>query len=156
MKIKSRGRTKQKRRILLVALYFLKRHGVPRPHKQQVLDFVRARGLIHIPPEDERFREAGEEAWKHDLSWQRNALRSDGLLRMPERGIWEITEAGERDVEDWAKRIKQLAEQRPDWARDFEAHTNPDTEFDDGFHYEFYITEEVVRWGLKLTGGLTK
>ena len=156
MKIMSRGVTKQKRRILLLALYLLKHYGVQRPHKQQVLDFVRQRGLMHIPPEDERFREAGEEAWKHDLSWQRNALRSDGLLGGQERGIWDITPAGERDVEAWAQRIKQMAERKPEWAADFETHSNPDAEHDDEFHYEFYITEAAVRWGLKISEGITK
>jgi hypothetical protein len=69
---------------------------------------------------------------------------------MPDHGIWQITETGERDVEAWAQRIKQMAERRPDWATDFKAHSNPETEFDDEFHYEFYITEEAVKWGLKI------
>ena len=156
MKLKSRGTTKQKRRILLLALYLLKHYGVHRPHKQQVLDFVSSRGLMHIPPQDENYRKAGEEVWKHDLSWQRNALKNEGLLRMPERGTWQIAEAGERDVEEWAQRIKQMTESRPDWAADFKAHSNPDAELDDEFHYEFYITEEAVRWGLKIAGGIMK
>jgi hypothetical protein len=145
MKLKSQGMTNQKKRILLLALFLLKQYGVSSPHKQQVLSFIRSRGLMHIPPEDEGFRKAGEEVWKHDLSWQRNVLKNAGLLRMPERGIWQITEAGELDFKLWAER-------RPDWATDFEVHSNPDTEFDDEFHYEFYITKEAVQWGLKIAG----
>ncbi len=100
MNVKSPRTTKQKRRIVLLALYVLsKYHGVHRPHKQRVLAFIQSQRLIHIPPEDEDYRSAGEEVWKHDLSWARNALREDGLLRMPEIGTWQITEAGERDVE---------------------------------------------------------
>jgi hypothetical protein len=150
MKIKSNGVTKQKRRVLLLALYLLKHYGVDRPQKQQVLDFIRQRDLMHIPPEDENFREAGEEVWKHDLSWMRNTLKNNGLLRNGERGVWELTDAGERDVEAWAQRMRLLSERKPNWADNFESHADPDTEYDDEFHCEFYITETAVRWGLKI------
>jgi hypothetical protein len=153
MKLKSRGTTKQKRRILLLALYLLKTLGVHRPHKQQVLSFIRSRELMHISPEDNNYREAGEEVWKHDLSWLRNTLKNEGLLKMPEYGIWQIAEAGEKDVQLWAMRIKEMVERRPNWAEDFKAHSDPESEFDDEFHYEFYITEEAVRWGIKIASG---
>ena len=103
---------------------------------------------MHIPREDNNYREAGEEVWKHDLSWLRNTLKNEGLLKMPEHGIWQITEAGEKDVQLWAMRIKEMVECRPNWAEGFKAHSDPESEFDDEFHYEFYITEEAVRWGI--------
>jgi len=156
MKLKSRGTTRQKRRILLLALYLLKHFGVDSPHKQQVLDFVRSRRLMHIPPEDEEYRKAGEEVWKHDLSWQRHALKNEGTLRMPERGIWQITEAGLRDVETWAQRIQKMTDSRPDWEADLKANSSPEAEFDEEFHYEYYITEETVRWALKIAEDTTR
>ncbi|MGO8932045.1 MAG: winged helix-turn-helix domain-containing protein [Limisphaerales bacterium] len=55
------------------------------------------------------------EVRKHDLPWARNALREEGLLRMPQRGIWQITEAGERDVEAWAQRVKKMTDSKADW-----------------------------------------
>ncbi len=72
---------------------------------------------------------------------------------MPEWGIWEITELGERDVESWAQRIKQTTDSKPDWVADFKARSNPEAEFEDHFHYEYYITEETVRWGIKIAAG---
>ncbi|MGA2661070.1 MAG: winged helix-turn-helix domain-containing protein [Verrucomicrobiota bacterium] len=151
MKVKSPGTTNQKRRIVLAALYILSKYqGVHRPHKQRVLDFVRSAGLMHIPPRDENYRLAGEEVWKHDLSWARNALRDEGLLRMPERGIWEITELGERGVQAWAQRVKKTTDGKQNWVSDFKAHSGPEAEFDEEFHYEYYITEETVRWALKI------
>lgn len=75
---------------------------------------------------------------------------------MPQWGIWEITESGMHDVEAWAKRIEKLTKSKPDWAYDFKAQANPEAEFEDDFHYEFYITEEAVRWGIKIAGELKK
>jgi hypothetical protein len=43
-----------------------------------------------------------------------------------------------------------MTEKRPDWVADFKAHSDPEAEFDDDFHYEYYITEETVRWALKI------
>lgn len=151
MKIKSPGITKQKRRIVLLALYILsKSYGVRSPHKQRVLGFIRERDLMHIPPQDEEFRLAGEEVWKHDLSWARNGLREEGLLRMPERGVWQITDSGERDVEAWAHRVKKTTDSKVNWEADFKAHSDPQAEFDEEFHYEYYITEGTVKWALKI------
>jgi hypothetical protein len=151
VKIKSPGTTNQKRRIVLLALYVMNRyHRITSPHKQRVLQFIREHGLMHIPPQNEEFRLAGEEVWKHDLSWARNALREEGLLRMPDRGIWQITQAGERDVEAWARRVKKTTEDKADWTADFKAHSDPEAEFDEYFHYEYYITQETVKWGLKI------
>jgi hypothetical protein len=144
------GITKQKRRVLLLALYLLKDCGIDRPHKQQVFDFIRQHDLMRIPSEDEGFRKAGEEIWKHDLSWMRNTLKNDGFLRYRERGIWELTDAGERDVKAWAQRMRLLSESKPNWADNFESHSNSDAEYDVELHREFYITETAVRWGIKI------
>lgn len=136
---------------MLLALYILKNYyGDERPRKQTVLDFVRSQELMHIPPDDEDFRQAGEEVWKHDLSWARNYLRENNFLMMPEIGIWQITEKGERDVEQWAEEISQKADRRPNWASDFKSHTDPTTEIDDELHKDYYITEKVIRWAIKI------
>jgi restriction endonuclease Mrr len=151
MRIKSPGTTKQKHRIVLLALYVMsKYYKIHSPHKQRVLDFIREHGLMHVPPQDKELRLAGEEVWKHDLSWARNALREEGFLRMPERGIWQITEAGERDIEAWAQRVKKTTESKADWTADFKAHSDLEAEFSEEFHYEYYITEETVKWALKI------
>lgn len=151
MKVRSRREMKQKRRILLVAIYALKKfYGVACPEKRRVLDFIRDRELIHIRSEDKEYRLAGEMVWQHDLSWMRNELKNDGLLCMPERGIWQITQAGERDVEVWAQRIKEQTDANPKWSHDFTVHSDPSAEFDDDFHQEYVITEETVRLGRRI------
>lgn len=105
---------------------------------------------MHIPPKDENFRKAGEEVWKHDLSWARNYLRENGFIRMPEIGYWVITDKGERDVETWAKEIKQKADKRPNWEADFKSHIDPSAEIDDELHFDYYITEKFVRLAIKI------
>jgi hypothetical protein len=67
---------KQKRRILLVALYLLKYYGEPRPHKQRVLEFIQMWNLMRIMPEDEHIREAGEAASRIDGRSAQTALSS--------------------------------------------------------------------------------
>lgn len=105
---------------------------------------------MHVPAEDEDNRSTGESVWENDLAWKREDLKEQGLLRMPEHGIWQITEHGERNVESWAQRVKKFTEDRPDWIADFKAHSDPEAEFDDDFHSEYYITEETVRCALKI------
>jgi hypothetical protein len=43
-----------------------------------------------------------------------------------------------------------MTESRSDWVADFKAQSDPEAEFDDEFHYEYYITEATVRWSLKI------
>jgi hypothetical protein len=160
MKVKSSRTTRQKRRIVLLALYILKRyHGVLHPHKQRVLAFVRSAHLMHIPPGDENYGEAGEMRWENDLGWARLVLKDDGLLLMPEHGIWQISEAGQRDVEAWAQKIKQQTETMVDWVAEFKAHSEPAPDGDDDIHLEYvkyYFTEDTIRWGLKIAGEIKK
>lgn len=151
MKLKSPRKVKQQRRVLLLALYLLKnRFGVGRPPKRRVLRFVRSEQLMHVPANEEARRSTGEAVWENDLAWKREDLKEQGLLRMPEHGIWQLTEHGEREVEAWAQRVKEMSEKQPDWAADLRAHSDPEAEFDDDFHYEYYITEQTVRWALKI------
>ena len=151
MKLKSPRKVKQQHRVLLLALYLLKnRFGDHRPLKRKVLRFIRSQCLMHVPAEDEDMRSTGDTVWENDLAWKREDLKEQGLIRMPEHGVWQITEHGEREVEVWAQRVKEMTEKRPDWVADFKAHSDPEAEFDDDFHYECYITEEAVRWALKI------
>lgn len=69
---------------------------------------------------------------------------------MPKRDVWQITAYGERNVESWAQQIKGFTEKKPDWIADFRACSAPEAEFDDDLRCEFYITEETVRWALKI------
>lgn len=43
-----------------------------------------------------------------------------------------------------------MTEKRPDWVADFKAHSDPEADYDDDFHYEYYITEETIQWALKI------
>ena len=151
------GKVKQQRRVLLLALYILRKvHGIATPRRYKVLRFIRSSGLLFIPPEAEADCSAGCKVWEEELSYHRLALKHEGFLQMPRWGIWEITESGMHDVEAWAHRIEKLTKRKPDWAHNFKAQADPEAEFTDEFHYEFYITEEAVRWGVKIAGGLTK
>lgn len=151
MKIRSPKKVLQQRRVLLLALYLLKnRFGVNNPPKRRVLRFIRSERLMNIPTNDESDRSTGEAVWENDLAWKREDLKEQGLLRMPEHGIWQITEYGEREIEAWAQRVKEMTETRPDWVADLKAHLNPDAEFDLDFHCEYYITEDTIRWALKI------
>lgn len=105
---------------------------------------------MHVPTDDEDTRSTGDAIWENDLAWKREDLKEQGLLRMPEHGVWQITEHGEREVETWAQRVKEMTEKRPDWVADFTVHSDPEAEFEDDFYYEYYITEETVRWALKI------
>ena len=151
------GKVKQQRRVLLLALYILSKvHGLAAPRRQKVLRFIRSSGLLFIPQKDEESCEAGCQVWEEEVSWHRNWLKNEGFMKKSEHGIWQITEKGERDVEAWAQRIKKHTESKPDWTHNFQAQADPEAEFADDFHYEFYITEVAVRWGVKIAGGLTK
>ena len=37
-----------------------------------------------------------------------------------------FAEHGEREVETWAQRVKQMSDNRPDWIADFKAHSDPE------------------------------
>ena len=151
MKIKSNRKVKQQRRVLLLALYLLKnRFGAHRPEKRKVLRFIRSQRLMHVPKDDEDSRSTGDAIWQNDLAWKRADLKEQGLLTMPERGIWQITEHGERDVEAWASRVKEITNSKPDWKADLNAHLAVEADSDDDFHVEYYITEDTVAWALKI------
>lgn len=142
-------KVKQQRRVVLLALYLLKkRFGKHHPLKRHVLRFIQTQHLMHVPATDQDMRTTGDAVWENDLAWKREDLKELGLLRMPRHGVWEITEEGEKDVEAWAQRMKGVVEKRPDWQKDFRA--NAEAELNDEAHYEFYITEETVQWGLKI------
>jgi len=145
------GKVKQQRRVLLVALYVLRKfHDIPTPRRQVALRFIRSSGLLFIPPDGEKDCSAGCKVWEEELSYHRLALKAEGLIKMPEWGIWQITEFGERDVEAWAQRVKKTTDSKSDWIADFKARSSPEAEFEDHFNYEYYITEQTIRWGIKI------
>jgi hypothetical protein len=39
-------------------------------------------------------------------------------------------------------RLKKTTDSKLDWVADFKAHSDPNAEFEDHFHYEYYITED--------------
>lgn len=151
MILKSQIKVKQQRRVLLLALYLLKnRFGDRRPTKRKVFRFILSQGLMHVPKGDNDIRSTGETVWENDLAWRREDLKEEGLLLKSEHGIWQMSEKAEREVEAWAERIKQMADSTPDWVADFKAHADPEAEYDDEYHYEYYITEETIRWAIKI------
>ena len=137
----------------MLALYLLKRHlGVPRPTKKRVLDFIRLRRLMHIPDADKALRSTGEPIWENDLAWKREDLSEAGFLRMPEHGIWEITDRGELEVVAWARKVDELASADPNWRERISKHLSEEQEESDDFEIvlEYYITVETVEWGVKI------
>ena len=91
MPLQSPQKVKQQRRVLLLALYLLKRRGYDRPKKKQVLNFISMRHLMHVPADDSDYRQTGDEIWENDLAFRRADLKSEGFIEMPDHGIWAIT-----------------------------------------------------------------
>lgn len=114
-------KTKQQRFALRIALYVLWKNGFKQPRKNQVLNFIRYRGLLQFPAEEltKRTRSDHDEIWENDIAWKRKDLFMDGEIDSPERGHWRLTQAGidkiDRDkvkwlkLEDPAERAKALA-----------------------------------------------
>jgi hypothetical protein len=138
--------------VLLLALYILKNvYGVDRPPKKQVLNFISLRHLMHVPADDSDYRSTGDEIWENDLAWKRADLKNEGLMAMPERGLWQITDLGEQDVKAWAERVKQLSDKDPTWLDTYKFDPTDSTCF------EFYVTPATFEWALKIaTGTLEK
>ncbi len=53
-----------------------------------------------IPKEHYELLSGGEERWANNVAWSRQHLKGRGFLDAPEHGIWRITEAGRRWVEE--------------------------------------------------------
>lgn len=68
-----------------------------------------------IPDEHRQLRSDGFPEWEKKVHWGRYQLKEYGLVDAPRRGIWRITEAGRRWVEENpdAKRIKGRARRSP-------------------------------------------
>lgn len=154
MKWKTPRKVIQQNEILLLALYLLKNClGIHSPPKPKVLSFIRANRLMHIPETDYAARSNRETTWENDLSWKRENLKEQGFLLMPQVGIWQLTDKGEREVEAWADRVKRKIEANPNWRAIINGHTAPAAEFDNDIHVEFYLTETAVGWALKIASG---
>jgi hypothetical protein len=143
MPFRSPKKVLQQRRVLLLALYVLKRRGHGSPPKAQVLRFIDWQKLMNVPADDLGLRSTGDEVWQNDLAWKREDIKEDGLLDMPERGIWHLTKKGEEEVEAWAQRVKELAEAQPNFAQRYESGTTDD------LGYEYYVTPKVFEFALK-------
>src|SRR5260370_35048521 len=78
MPLRSPQKVRQQRRVLLLALYILKRRGHDRPPKKQVLNFISWQRLMHVPADDSDLRSTGDEIWENDLAWKRADLKKDG------------------------------------------------------------------------------
>jgi hypothetical protein len=151
MKLPSKHKVNQQRRILLLALYLLKhRCGRHSPEKRMVLRFINSQHLMHVPTHEEESRSTGNAIWENDLAWKREDLKEVGLLRMPQHGVWQITEHGERSVEAWADQVRQFTKTKPDWQARLNAHLQAGAELDAEFHLEYYLTEEAVRAALAI------
>jgi hypothetical protein len=147
MPFRSPQKVKQQRRVLLLALYLLKRrYGVDPPPKYQVLNFISLRRLMHVPADDSDYRSTGDEIWENDLAWKRADLKKDGLLDMPKYGFWQITKRGEEDVEAWAQHVKEISDKDPTFAERFKFDPNHSD-------FEFYMTPETFKWAVKIATG---
>lgn len=99
--------------MLVLSLYILDRLLIRSPRKQQVLRFIRSRGLIQFHFDDDLPRATGEPKWMNDFAWAREDIKRRGFLTMPEFGVWRITVAGKQWVEEKAKRWVELSETNP-------------------------------------------
>jgi hypothetical protein len=58
-------------------------------------------------PEDHRvLRSNGEPIWYNNVCWSRARLKESGFLDMPRRGIWRVTEAGQKWAEENPKAVR--------------------------------------------------
>jgi hypothetical protein len=105
---------------------------------------------MHVPADDSDLRSTGDEIWENDLAWKRANLKEEGLIDMPEWGIWHLTKLGEADVESWAQRVKDLFEKDPNYAENFSFDPTDDTCF------EFYITPKAFDLAMKIATGTLK
>lgn len=107
---------RQQQHILLLALFLLKHEQKRRyPEKDDVVRFIAARNLIAISAGDREAVSTGEERWANRIAFCRADLKKDGLLAMPKRGIWQITEAGELRLLEWAVILHYFATVNENW-----------------------------------------
>jgi len=99
--------------ILVLTVYILELLGNRKPEKVQVLRFIKARGLITFYEDDSARRSTGEEKWMNDFAWAREDAKRRGLLKMPEIGIWQLSDAGRTWLIERAKRWVEIYEKDP-------------------------------------------
>lgn len=102
-------KVRQQKRIVLLALYlYKKKFGFENRNRKQVLRFILHHRLMHVPADESDLRSTGEEIWENDLAWRRADLKAEAFIDMPQHGQWRLTELGEKEVEAWAQRVKEL------------------------------------------------
>jgi len=98
----------------VVILFELNNHG-GRMSKARAIATVIASGFLKPLPGDTVIRQSRETAIENDLAWARENLKEKRQLTMPERGIWQITQAGR----DRLFRIAKVAHERKAKAESF-------------------------------------
>jgi len=98
---------------------------------------------MHVPEWDEAFRVTNEPVGQNDLAWRREDLKLDGLITMPQVGVWQITDAGMQDVESWARCVKEETDAKSDW----------EVDLNDAQDDELYITKATVEWARRIAEG---
>ena len=145
---RSKHKVKQQERIVLLAVFLLKhRYRELSSKTKQICGFATKNKLIHVPPEDEeRKRSTGQSVWENDLAYRLKSLKGEGLLTGAP-GVWELTEAGERDMIEWAGRIKLKIDDDPNCAEGLRLNLADPSPVD------HYLTPEAVEWGRKIALG---
>jgi len=77
----------------LIILFALVHCGGKGTHGR-IIDFILMNQLMEPRPNDIYSRSNGSKVVVNDLEHARRDLKDRGLLEMPERGVWAITEAG--------------------------------------------------------------
>jgi hypothetical protein len=143
--MKRGGKVKQEKRVLLLALYILKKkHGFASVRKRHALSFIKGKQLMKIPEDERAMRSDYDEIWENDIARKRQDLVDSGHLeKMRDVDAWQISEKGVSEVEDWAQRVRAYTQTKVDWRRDLEAMPEDD----------IYLSPEAVEWLMKIATG---
>ena len=119
--MKRGGRVWQQEMIVLLAVYVLKkRSGKSKPKKRKVLDFLRITEIMNITEDEKEFRNKNEVIWENDIAWIRKNLVEKGLILNREFNAWEISNIGEKKIEEWAENTVKINESNTNWKQDFD------------------------------------
>jgi hypothetical protein len=102
----------------LVILYALHKCG-GNGRKGQIIRYIIRNELMKPRPGDTEHRQTGETKLENDLAFARRDLKEKGWLSMPDRGFWQITQAGREKLFRVAKAIyENKLDERLDFAFD--------------------------------------
>lgn len=143
--MKRGGKVKQEKRVLLLALYILKKkHGFANVRKRHALNFIKGKHLMKIPEDERAMRSDYDEIWENDIARKRQDLVDSGRIeKLRDVDAWQISEKGIVEVEDWAKHVQAFTQMKDDWRKDLDGMSEDD----------IYLSVESVEWLLRIASG---